>query len=108
MRRPTMTFSLRPRRLSTEPLMLASVRTRVVSWKEAAEMKESVESEALVIPSSSGRPIAGLPPLAITRSFSSRKRKLVDLLFQQERRVADFLDLHPAQHLAHDGLNVLV
>ena len=34
-----MTFSLRPRRLSTEPLMLASVRTRVVSWKEAAEMR---------------------------------------------------------------------
>jgi hypothetical protein len=45
-----MTFSLRPRRLSTEPLMLASVRTRVVSWKEAAEMKESVENEALVMP----------------------------------------------------------
>jgi hypothetical protein len=28
-----------------EPLMLASVRTRVVSWKLAAEMKLSVESD---------------------------------------------------------------
>jgi hypothetical protein len=28
--------------------MAASVRTRVVSWKNAAEMNESVESEALV------------------------------------------------------------
>jgi hypothetical protein len=56
--------------------MLASVRTRVVSWNDAAEMKESVESEALVMPSSSGRPIDGRPPLAITRSFSSRKRNL--------------------------------
>ncbi len=33
MSRPTMTFSLRPRRLSTAPLIDASVSTRVVSWK---------------------------------------------------------------------------
>jgi len=32
------------------PLIAASVRTRVVSWKLAAEMNESVLSEALVIP----------------------------------------------------------
>jgi hypothetical protein len=31
--------------------MAASVSTRVVSWKLAAEMNESVESEAFVIPS---------------------------------------------------------
>jgi len=42
--------------------MAASVRTRVVSWKLAAEMKESVESEALVIPRRSGRPVAGFLP----------------------------------------------
>jgi hypothetical protein len=48
--------------VSTEPLMLASVSTRVVSWKLAAEMKLSVESDALVMPSSSGRPMAGRPP----------------------------------------------
>src|SRR5689334_18679277 len=39
-------------------------------------MNESVESDALVIPRSSGRPVAGRPPSAITRSFSSRKRNL--------------------------------
>ena len=37
-------------------------------------MKESVDSEALVIPSSSGRPVAGWPPSAMTRSFSVRNR----------------------------------
>ena len=51
-RRPTMTFSFRPRSSSRLPMIAASVRTRVVSWKEAAEMKESVDSEALVMPSS--------------------------------------------------------
>jgi hypothetical protein len=40
-----MTFSLRPRSVSMEPLMLASVSRRVVSWKDAAEMNESAESE---------------------------------------------------------------
>src|ERR1700694_404419 len=76
MRRPTMTFSFRPRRWSTLPEMDASVSTRVVSWNDAAEMNESVESDAFVIPSSSGRPCAGRPPSASTRSFSSRKRNL--------------------------------
>ncbi len=47
-----MTFSLRPRNSSRLPMMAASVSTRVVSWNEAAEMNESVDSEALVIPSS--------------------------------------------------------
>ncbi len=39
-------------------------------------MNDSVDSDAFVIPSSSGRPVAGRPPSAITRSFSSRKRNL--------------------------------
>jgi hypothetical protein len=50
--------------------MAASVRTRVVSWKLAAEMNESVESEALVMPSRSGRPLAGRLPRPLMRSFS--------------------------------------
>jgi len=33
-----------------------SVSTRVVSWNDAAEMNESVESDAFVMPRSSGRP----------------------------------------------------
>ena len=42
----------------------ASVRTRVVSWNEAAEMKDAVCSEALVMPSSTGFEVAGSPPSA--------------------------------------------
>ena len=42
--------------------MAASVSTRVVSWKEAAESHESVASEALVMPIISGRPSAGTLP----------------------------------------------
>ena len=34
------------------PMIAASVSTRVVSWNDAAEMNESVASDALVIPSS--------------------------------------------------------
>ncbi len=52
------------------------MRTLVDSWKLAAEMKLSVESDALVMPRSSGRPMAASPPAAITRSFSSAKRNL--------------------------------
>ena len=43
--------------------MAASVSTRVVSWKEAAEMKLSVLSEALVMPSSTGVNSEGAPPV---------------------------------------------
>ena len=34
--------------------------------------------------------------------------ELVHLFVEQERRVADVFDLHPAHHLANDGLDVLV
>ena len=51
---PMITFSLRPRSGSALPLIAASVRTLVVSWKDAAERKESVASEAFVIPISVG------------------------------------------------------
>ena len=47
---PTITFSFRPSRLSIFPFIEASVKTLVVSWKEAAEIKEFVCSEAFVIP----------------------------------------------------------
>src|ERR1700693_4489111 len=47
--------------------MAASVNTRVVSWKDAAEMNESVESDALVIPNSTGLPPAGFPRASSTR-----------------------------------------
>ena len=49
--------------------MAASVSTRVVYWKEAAEMNESVDSEAFVMPSRMLEYVAGVLPSAITRSF---------------------------------------
>src|SRR5688500_5585760 len=50
---PRMTFSFRPIRLSTAPARAASVSTLVVSWNDAALMKLSLWSEALVMPRSS-------------------------------------------------------
>jgi hypothetical protein len=45
------TFSFKPRRRSTLPNVAAfGQNTRVVSWNEAAEIKLSVSSEALVMP----------------------------------------------------------
>ena len=49
-----MTFSLRPLSQSDLPSIAASVKTRVVSWKLAAEMKLSVLRDAFVIPNSIG------------------------------------------------------
>ncbi|CPH89284.1 Uncharacterised protein [Bordetella pertussis] len=51
-------------------MIAASVSTRVVSWNDAAEMNESVDSEALVIPSSTLSYEAGRLSSATTRSFS--------------------------------------
>ena len=82
--------------------------TRVVSWNDAAEMNDSVESDALVMPSSSGRPVAGLAALRDDPLVLLAELELVHLLFQQERGVAHVLDLHPAHHLADDHLDVLV
>ncbi len=56
--------------MSVFPLIAASVRTLVVSWTLDAEMKDSVESEALVIPRSRGSAMPGLPPRSMIRWFS--------------------------------------
>ena len=47
---PTTTFSFKPLKKSFFPFTAASVKTLVVSWKEAADINESVTSDALVIP----------------------------------------------------------
>ena len=39
---PTITFSFNPDNLSTLPFIAAYVKTLVVSWKEAAEINDSV------------------------------------------------------------------
>ena len=87
--------------------MEASVRTRVVSWKLAAEMKLSVESDALVMPSSSGRPRAGRPPSRHALVLFA-EAEAIDLLFEQEVRIAHFVDPHPAKHLTDNHFDVLV
>ena len=103
-----MTFSLRPSSLSDLPLTAASVRTRVVSWKDAAEMKERVCRLALVMPSSTGWPVAGFLPSATSRTLTLVHLDLVDLLVGEEVGIAGIVDLDLLQHLANDHLDVLV
>lgn len=56
------TFSFNPCNLSILPFIAASVRILVVSWNDAADKNESVSSDAFVIPSNTGLPIAGRFP----------------------------------------------
>ena len=71
-------------------------------------MKLSVESDALVMPSSSGSPWAGLPPLVDHPLVLLLEQVLLDLLVDEEVGVAHVVDPHAAQHLPHDRLDVLV
>jgi len=70
---PMMTFSFSPRMKSERPWMAASVSTRVVSWNDAADSHESVASDALVMPMSSGRPSAGFLAAVTSSRLVSRK-----------------------------------
>src|SRR2546425_829714 len=76
MRWPMMMFSLSPSRSSFAPRIAASVRTRVVSWNDAAEMNDCVVRLDLVMPSSNGSLVAGFPPFFTARSFTSRNVSL--------------------------------
>ena len=102
-----MTFSLSPSSGSYLPLIAASVRTRVVSWKLAAERNDSVASEAFVTPSSTGFAVDGSLPAAFIFSLASLNAPPRSTA-RQQRRVAAFDDLHLAQHRANDNLDVLV
>jgi hypothetical protein len=51
---PTTTFSFSPLKKSFLPFTAASVRTRVVSWNEAADINDSVTRDAFVIPNNIG------------------------------------------------------
>ncbi len=64
-----MTFSFSPRSSSRLPMIAASVSTRVVSWNDAAEMKLSVDSDALVMPSRTSAWVAGSLPSASALSL---------------------------------------
>ncbi len=67
---PMITFSLSPSSRSTLPSMAASVRTFVVSWKDAAERNDSVASEAFVMPRMSGSNVARSPFAERAASFA--------------------------------------
>ncbi len=71
-------------------------------------MNESVESDALVIPSSTGLPVAGRPPASDHARILFAELELVDHFFRQELGVADIVHLHPAHHLPRDDFQVLV
>ena len=75
-----MTFSLRPSSVSILPLSVASVRTRVVSWKEAAEMNDRVCRLALVIPSSTGTAVKPDTTANFDHRIQFLKFELVHLL----------------------------
>jgi hypothetical protein len=60
------------------------------------------------MPSSIGSAMAGSLPSFVARSFASEHARAVHLLATQERGVAGLDDLHLAQHLADDHLDVLV
>ncbi len=106
-RLPMMTFSFRPSSGSTLPLMAASVSTRVVSWKDAAERKDSVASAALVMPSRVRLAVAGRPPTS-RPSVGLIEAEDVHQRAGQQVGVVGLLDLDLAQHLTHDDLDVLV
>ena len=87
-------------------MIAASVNTRVVSWKLAAEMNESVDSDAFVIPSNTALP-AGFPPASSTRAFSFELETIHHFL-RQEFGIANVFNTDPAQHLARDHFQMLI
>ena len=103
-----MTFSFKPSSLSILPLTEASVRTRVVSWKDAAEIKLRVCSEALVIPSNTGLPTAGFPPLAIVAALIS-SNVIASICSPFRRLVSPISSISIfLKHLSDDHFNMLV
>ena len=80
----------------------------MVSWNEAAEMKDRVCSDALVMPSRTGWPWAGFLPSSTALAFALVELETIDLLAGQELRLAGIDDLDLLQHLANDHLDVLV
>ena len=101
------------------PLMAASVSTLVVSWKEAADRKESVARDALVMPMSR-RVQVGRRRSSPVSFFSPASMRVLDSLLGVPElddvdggageQVGIARVLHPdlAHHLADDDLDVLV
>ncbi|MCB9958360.1 MAG: hypothetical protein H6843_07135 [Rhodospirillaceae bacterium] len=104
-----MTFSFRPLRLSTLPDTAASVRTRVVSWNEAAEMNDlglqAGLGDALQHRLALGR---AQPSSASVFSFSASKSSRSTCSPTRKVVSPGVGDLDLLQHLANDHLDVLV
>ena len=83
--------------------MLASVRTRVVSWKLAAEMKLSVESDALGDAEKEGAADGGTSAGHEHLLVFGVEAEAVRLLVDEEAGVAYLFDFDPAEHLPDDG-----
>ena len=62
-------------------------------------MNDSVDSDALVMPSSSGSYVGGAAALGLDLLVGLDQVPLVDVLADQVVGVARILDAHPAQHL---------
>ena len=71
-------------------------------------MNDSVERHAFVMPRSSGSAMAGLAAALDDALVLPLEDVLLDLLVDEEVRVAHVLDADAAQHLADDDLDVLV
>ena len=80
----------------------------MVSWNEAAEMNDSVASDALVMPSRIGSNSAATLVARRGAAVLFHEAGAVDLLAAQVARVAGLGDLDLAQHLANDRFDVLV
>ena len=75
-----MMFSFKPNKSSFAPRIAASVRTRVVSWNEAAEMKLCVVRLAFVMPHTNGSAVDAFCFFFLAFSFSSRNSGVQPLL----------------------------
>ena len=67
---PTITFSFKPFNVSTLPKVAASVNTLVVSWNDAAEIKELVCKLAFVIPNNTGSYNTSFLPSLLSNLFN--------------------------------------
>ena len=109
-----MTFSFRPASGSTLPLMAASVRTRVVSWKDAADRKESVARAGL---GDAKQDLAGLNELQISLTGIDAGLDLLVLdhdiaavhdAAHDKVAGAGILNADLTHHLADDDLDMLI
>jgi hypothetical protein len=73
--------------------MDASVKTLVVSWKEAADIKLFVSKEAFVIPSNKGSVSISKPPRLLKFKFSWRIKPLSTLSPQKKLESPGFITL---------------